>query len=158
VNLILLRHGENEKVGELDLTDNGKQFSDAVANHLAKLSIRAIYVSGENREFPTRSIDTVRPLAQRLGLEVNLLWHGWLFNQWLWETETADYDVLVFRSTDFTAFTDSMSPFHIRNLESPDDKNYHRIIVLTGLMSRGKPLAYSNKQIILTGVASRTEP
>lgn len=73
--LLLIRHGENNMVGkrlagrlpQVHLNDNGRRQAEAVAAALGKAPIKGIYSSPLER-----AVETAQPLAQALGLDVQL--------------------------------------------------------------------------------------
>jgi probable phosphomutase (TIGR03848 family) len=74
--ILLIRHGENGFVGkrmagrlpDVHLNENGRRQADEVAQALARAPIRAIYSSPMER-----ARETAAPLAQVLGLEVQIV-------------------------------------------------------------------------------------
>jgi probable phosphomutase (TIGR03848 family) len=73
--VLLIRHGENSMVGkrlagrlpDVHLNDNGKKQAEQLAQLLCKAPIKAIYSSPLER-----AVETAQPLAQELGLPVNI--------------------------------------------------------------------------------------
>ena len=73
--VLLIRHGENNMVGkrlagrlpQVHLNDKGKQQAGQIAQALAKAPIKAIYSSPLER-----AVETAEPLAQALGLPVQI--------------------------------------------------------------------------------------
>lgn len=73
--ILLIRHGENNLVGKrlagrlpgVHLNDKGQQQAQQVAQVLCKAPIKAIYSSPLER-----AVETAQPLAQALGLEVQM--------------------------------------------------------------------------------------
>lgn len=72
--ILLIRHGENDYVkknrlaGRMDgvhLNDKGRAQAQALASHLAKAPIKAVYSSPLER-----TIETAEPIAEAVGLEV----------------------------------------------------------------------------------------
>jgi probable phosphoglycerate mutase len=74
--ILLIRHGENNLLGRrlagrmpgVHLNENGKQQARQVAEALCKAPIKAIYSSPLER-----AIETAEPLAQMLGLEIQIV-------------------------------------------------------------------------------------
>jgi len=154
LNLILIRHGENEKTGTFDLTSQGKQFSNEVELYLSCFNIRNIYVTGDHGEATLRCTETIRPYASGAQKQIKVLplleiIDGWRFDK----TPGEFYDVLIFRSIDFSVMTDDSRGYFFANLK-PEDEKYHRIIVLNGLLSKS-PFQFKDKMIFNTGIASR---
>lgn len=73
--LLLIRHGENNMVGkrlagrlpDVHLNENGRQQAEEVARVLCKAPIKAIYSSPLER-----AVETAQPLAQALGMEIQM--------------------------------------------------------------------------------------
>lgn len=154
MNLILIRHGENEKTGTFDLTSQGKQFSNQVELYLDCLNIRNIYVTGDHGEATLRCTETIRPYASGAKKEIKVLplldiIDGWRFDK----TPGEFWDVLIFRSIDFSVMTDESRNYFFANLK-PEDEKYHRIIVLTRLLSTN-PFKFRDRYIYETGIGSR---
>lgn len=155
MNLILIRHGENEKTGTFDLTSRGKQFSNEVELYLSCLDIRNIYVTGDHSAATLRCTETIRPYASGMKKEIKVLplldiIEGWRFDK----TPGEFYDVLIFRSIDFSVMTDNSRSYFFADLKQEDEK-YHRIIMLNGLLS-DNPFKFKQRLIFETGIASRS--
>lgn len=73
--VLLIRHGENNMVGkrlagrlpDVHLNDHGKQQAQRLAEVLCKAPLKALYSSPLER-----AVETAQPLAQMLGLEIQL--------------------------------------------------------------------------------------
>jgi probable phosphoglycerate mutase len=93
--LLLIRHGENDYVKEdrlpgrlpgIHLNEHGREQAAALADTLKKLPLRAVYASPLER-----AVETATPLAQALGLQLQLRpglldtdvgeWQGRLFKK-----------------------------------------------------------------------------
>lgn len=158
MNLILMRHGENEKTGAFGLTPNGTQFADVVALNLYQMPIRHIYLSNDDL-YPgaplRRMRDTVLPLSLRTGVDIEQMRLVDLLESWNAGAITGDgFIVLVFRSIDFDLITDSTSRLYLPNVAA-DDLHYHRILVLTSQMSINPP-RFQWKRVIHTGIEGRS--
>lgn len=154
MNLILIRHGENEKSGAFDLTSQGKQFSNEVEMYLTSLNIRNIYVTGDHGEATLRCTETIRPYASEAKKEIKVLPLLDIVDGWRFDKEPGEfYDVLIFRSIDFSVMTDDSRNYFFANLDQ-DDEKYHRIILLTSLLSTN-PFRFKHKHIYKSCFGSR---
>jgi len=101
--ILLIRHGENDLVGKslagrllgVHLNDRGRQQAEAIAEQLSKAPIKALYSSPLER-----AMETAQPLAERLGMDIQIKpglievdygeWEGKTFQQLkrlkLWKT------------------------------------------------------------------------
>jgi len=92
--LLLIRHGENDFVKEdrlpgrlpgIHLNEHGREQAAALAESLKKMPIRAVYASPLER-----AVETAGPLAQALGLELQL-------RPGLQDTDVGDWQGLLFK-------------------------------------------------------------
>ena len=92
--LLLIRHGENDYVKEdrlpgripgIHLNEHGREQAAALAETLHKLPLRAIYASPLER-----AVETATPLAQALGLELQL-------RPGLLDTDVGEWQGLLFK-------------------------------------------------------------
>ena len=154
MNLILIRHGENEKTGTFDLTSRGKQFSNEIDLYLDSYKTRNIYVTGDHGEATLRCMETIRPYASGAKKEIKVMPLLDIIDDWRSDTTPGElYDVLIFRSIDFSVMTDDSRQYFFADLK-PEDEKYHRIIALTGLLSKN-PFKFRHRFILETGIASR---